>query len=158
MFVCSMKASTIKFTAILVISIIALLTLVRFVPGYETAAVLLDHEKVTFDGIRKEDDRRTFAAQFGWEIALPAVSQEEVTVPQEFDEVYESYNTIQKAQGLDLSRYRGKTVMRETYTVTNYKDYDGTVYLNLLVYKNRVIGGDVCSAALDGFVAGFRGE
>ena len=50
---------------------------------------------------------------------------------------------------------RGKTVMKYSYRITNYEGCDGEVYATLLVYKNRVIGGDVASAALDGFMHGF---
>ena len=45
-----------------------------------------------------------------------------------------------------------------TFVVTNYPDYEGTVYANVLVYRNRVIGGDVCSADVTGFVVGFNGN
>ena len=52
--------------------------------------------------------------------------------------------------------FKKKTVMRYTYAVTNYPNYDGEVYVNILVYKNTVIGGDVCSADVNGFVHGFE--
>ena len=80
----------------------------------------------------------------------------EVTIPAEFDKVFAGYNELQKAQGLDLSKYKKKTVTRYTFTVTNYDGYDGTVYANVLVYRNRVIGGDICSADVSGFIHGFE--
>ena len=46
--------------------------------------------------------------------------------------------------------------MRYTYEVTNYEDYDGVVYANLIVYRGRVIGGDICSADVTGFIHGFE--
>ena len=66
------------------------------------------------------------------------------------------YNEIQRRQGLDLSAYKKKSVMRYTYAVKNYPDYDGEVLVNILVYKNTVIGGDVCSADVSGFVHGLE--
>ena len=33
---------------------------------------------------------------------------------------------------------------------------DGSIRANLLVYDGVVIGGDVCSVALDGFMHGFE--
>ena len=30
---------------------------------------------------------------------------------------------------------------RYTYKVLNYPNYDGTVYANILVYRNRVVAG-----------------
>ena len=75
----------------------------------------------------------------------------------DYRKVYAAYNELQKEQGLNLSRYKGKDVTRYTFAITNYKDYEGTVYANVLVYRNRVIGGDVCSADVSGFVHGFEG-
>ena len=49
-----------------------------------------------------------------------------------------------------------KSVMLYTYSVKNYPGYEGEVHVNLLVYKNTVIGGDVCSADVNGFVHGFE--
>ena len=46
--------------------------------------------------------------------------------------------------------------MRYTYELTNYDGYDGKVYVNMIVYRNRVIGGDVCSADVNGFIHGFE--
>ncbi len=46
--------------------------------------------------------------------------------------------------------------MRYTYEITNYEGYEGTVYVNLLVYRNKIVGGDVCSADASGFIHGFE--
>ena len=78
------------------------------------------------------------------------------TIPDEFDRIYTGYNNIQKEQGLDLSKYRKKELTRYTFEVTNYNGYDGKVYANVLVYRNKVVGGDICSADITGFVHGFE--
>ena len=62
---------------------------------------------------------------------------------------------MQKEQGLSLAPYKGKEVTRYTYKVTNYEGYEGEVYINLLVYRSKIIGGDVCSADSSGFIHGF---
>ena len=48
-----------------------------------------------------------------------------------------------------------KSVTRYSYRITNYPDYDGDVLANVLIYKNRVIGGDICSTDANGFIHGF---
>ncbi|MBR5870646.1 MAG: DUF4830 domain-containing protein [Clostridia bacterium] len=156
MFVYSVRASALRFVSVIVISVIALAALVVFVPTYVPTSLLLGEDKIIYDNIGSSEARRAFLAGFGWEIDEAAAEEEAVVIPARFDAVYEDYNAIQKAQGLNLERYRGKTVMRYTYPVENYPDYDGTVYATLLVYKDRVIGGDVCSAALDGFAHGWK--
>ena len=77
----------------------------------------------------------------------------EVLIPDEFDEVFERYNKIQKEAGMDLSPYHGKRVKCWTYRVLNIPD-QGEVMANLYVYKNKIIGGDISSARLDGFMHG----
>ena len=53
-------------------------------------------------------------------------------------------------------KFKNKDVTRYTFAVTNYQGYEGTVYANVLFYRNRVIGGDICSADISGFVHGFE--
>ena len=72
-------------------------------------------------------------------------------MPENFDRVILGYNQIQKKQGLDLSKYERKRVTHYAYEVTNY-EHDGTVYVNLLVHKNKIIAADISSAANGGFV------
>ena len=63
-----------------------------------------------------------------------------------------TYNEIQKQQGLDLTKYQKKTAKRYTYKVTNYPNYEGTVYANIIIYRDKVIAGDICSADSRGFI------
>lgn len=100
------------------------------------------------------EERVRYLTAFGWELAEDPYEVAEVIIPEKFGEVYEQYNSIQKAQGFDLEKYKGKRVKRWTYQVTNYPD-NPDVVANLLIYNDEVIGGDVCSVALDGFMHGF---
>ncbi|MGI6261663.1 MAG: DUF4830 domain-containing protein [Acutalibacteraceae bacterium] len=100
--------------------------------------------------------RRAFLAQFGWEVSDEPTEICEVIIPETFDSVYQKYNELQQTQEFDLTRYQGRRVKRWTYEVKNYPDYEGTVVANLLIYNNTVIGGDIASNALDGFMQGFR--
>ena len=99
-----------------------------------------------------------FLAQFGWSADPSSVQKQDVTLPGEFDKVFAGYNEIQRAQGLDLSKYKNKKITRYTIEISNYNGYDGTVYANVLVYRNKVIGGDICSADVSGFVHGFEAQ
>ena len=86
-----------------------------------------------------------------------AIEVKEVTVPGEFDKIYAGYNQMQVAQGLDLTRYKGKTLTRYTFKVTNFEGYEGEVLANVLVWRKKVVGGDICSAEIsNGFVQGFE--
>ena len=102
-----------------------------------------------------EEQRAQFLAQYGWEIAAEPSEICEVIIPAEFNEVYQTYNAIQKQQEMDLSRYKGKRVKRWTYQVTNYPDHPENVFANLLISNGKVIGGDISSSELGGFMHGF---
>ena len=158
MFVYTFRANTLRFFSIIGIALIALVSLIVFVPGYEvatTSAIQAENEKIRFDRVKDNDGRIEFIAQYGWEVEKTPLEEVTLTVPSEFDKIMKSYNELQKQQGLDLSKYKGKTVTRYTYEVTNYPGYDGKVLLNMLIYKNRVIGGDICSTDTNGFIHGF---
>ena len=103
----------------------------------------------------ENEQRISFLETFGWEVEGEEDEIVEVKIPQEFDDVFEKYNEIQKQQGCDLSKYAGKRCKRYTYVIENYPGQAEGVRANILVYKNKVIGGDVCSVELDGFMHGF---
>ena len=109
---------------------------------------------VRYDKVKTADDAAKFLGQFGWVVDAGSVETKEVTIPAQFDKVFAGYNELQKSQGLDLSKYKKKTVTRHTFTVTDYEGYEGTVYANVLVDSGRVIGGDICSADVNGFIHG----
>ena len=103
--------------------------------------------------LKSEEDRQTLIGQLGWQAEPKPVETVEVVIPKEFDEIYQNYNTLQKEQGLNLEKHRGKRCTRYTYVVLNHPAADGQgVRINLLVRSNKLIGGDVCSLGLDGFM------
>ena len=158
MFIYSMRAGTIRFFGIVCVALAALIALIAFVPELQPVAagaeVIEPAQTVSFEKIRSNEDRIAFLGEFGWQVDANAAESTTVTIPREFDKVFAAYNELQRRQGLDLSTYSGKTVERYTYPVTNYENYEGTVLANLLIYRGRVIGADICSADTAGFVHG----
>ena len=161
MFICSMRAGTIRFFAIICVALAALITLIALVPELQPVAAAgtevpaENTETVNYEKIRSNEDRITFLAQFGWQVEETPNESANVAIPAEFDKGFAAYNELQRAQGLDLSKYASRTVERYTYRVTNYEGYDGEVLANLLICRGRVIGGDICSADQNGFLHGF---
>ncbi|MBR2371194.1 MAG: DUF4830 domain-containing protein [Clostridia bacterium] len=160
MFIYSFKAGTVRFFGVLCVTLLALITLIAFVPSYDSSVPTgaVQSDTVSYDKIKTNEDRINFLKQFGWQTEEEPVEIKEITIPTQFDKVLGAYNELQRSQGLDLAKYKNKTVTRYTYIVTNYPDYDGVVYANILVYRKRVIGGDICSADRSGFVTGFDGK
>ena len=161
MFIYSFRANTVKLVGVICVALTVLITLIAFVPTYaissQTSATPDDTAvSYSYDKIKSTADVVSFLSQFGWTVAAEPVEVKTVTIPSEFDKVFAAYNEMQKEQGLNLAKYKNKEVTRYTFSVSNYEGYDGTVYANVLVYRNRVIGGDICSADVSGFVHGFE--
>ena len=159
MFIYSLRAGTIKMIGVLCVALTVLITLIAFVPTYVANAdggVVEPTVSYSYDKVRSAADAAAFLSQFGWQVEATPVETRTVTIPAEFDKVFAAYNEMQKEQGLNLLKYKGKEVTRYTFAVTNYAGYEGTVYANVLVYRSKVIGGDVCSADVSGFIHGFE--
>lgn len=103
---------------------------------------------------KTEEQRQEFITSLGWVVNSEPDEVVEVVIPKKFDEVYENYNNIQKEQGMNLQRYQGKRCKRYSYTVLNHPSGATNVRLNLLVCGNKIVGGDVSSLGMDGFMQG----
>lgn len=155
MFIYSVKASTLKFAAIVLVGISVFFALFFFIPPTEEGDAGVE-VSVSYEKIKSNEDRRALLTSLGYEVSESEIESVKIRIPSEFDKIYAGYNEMQKAGGFDLSKYKNREVERYTYTVTNYEGYEGTVYANLIVYRGKVIGGDVCSADADGFCHGLE--
>ena len=94
-----------------------------------------------------------FLLGFKIEINPSPVSFEEITIPEEFDEIYTNYNFLQIQAGLDLLDFRGMPAVRYTYKILNFPQNDGkTVYANVICVGSKPVGGDICCPSIDGFL------
>ncbi len=140
------------FAAIFLITFVIIIALI-FLPKNPES-------KINYDGgsynteVGTVEEISDFSAQFGWKINLQPIEVTEIIVPYEFNDIYEYYNDIQKQQGLDLSKYKGERCRKYTFKVLNYPN-SNDVNINLLVFKNRVIGGDISESTVNGFIKKF---
>lgn len=157
MFIVSIKGSKlIRATVFALIAVFALIGGIISVSNEKSKPVS------TIGGIslkaETSEERIAFFSQFGWQVKETPLEIKEVVIPEEFDETYTEYNEIQKKQSLNLEKYKGVRVKHFTYEILNYPGYDsdsGLIHGNILVYDNTVIGGDVCSIELGGFMHTF---
>ncbi|MGN1030705.1 MAG: DUF4830 domain-containing protein [Butyricicoccaceae bacterium] len=107
--------------------------------------------------VKTNEQRIAYLAQCGWEVDENSCVVQEVIIPSEFSGNYQAYAELQARQGFDLEALKGKRVKQVTYTVTNWTDPNEGVVANLLIYKNRVVAGDITSMSADGFTRALTG-
>ncbi len=161
MFVVSVSKNKIKkavLTAVAVVILsLALVFLIKYIGSFQSAQTSTEISLSAAD----EEALLQFVSLCGWEVDEEPVEVREVVIPEVFDDVYNNYNKIQLSQGFNLEKYAGQRVKRWTYIIRNYPDTapaDDYIRLNILVSDGVIIGGDVCSVKLDGFMHGFYKE
>lgn len=97
--------------------------------------------------IRTNDDRLAYLGGLGWQVSPQPIATEELLIPEQFDDSYTGYLKLQSDQGFDLTQYQGKRVKRYTYQLNNYPSQAEPVQISLLIYKNRVVGGQIQSSS-----------
>ena len=105
-------------------------------------------------GVKSNEDRVAYLEGYGWQVLEEPLATEELLIPEEMDESYDDYLALQTSQGFYLEQYAGKRVKRYTYEITNYPTGEAGVQANLMLYRNTVIGGEVLSPQMDGFLHG----
>lgn len=104
--------------------------------------------------VKTERERQDYLAQWGWQVSeTPSV--EELLIPTVLDQSYTEYLALQEAQGFpSLTEMTGERVKRYSYQVTNYPTGEPDVQVNLLIYQDQVVAGEVFSPQVDGFIHG----
>lgn len=143
MFVYSLRASTLKFFAFLLLSVGLLVGIVIW--GSSEARAVSATGEVNLSGIKTNEQRIAFLEGLGISVEAEPSEEKSFRLPDNFDRVTNSYNEIQKSQGLDLSKYKGKKLTRYTYKVTNFAKEGTDAYASIFIYRNRIVAADVSS-------------
>jgi hypothetical protein len=106
--------------------------------------------------VRNNRQRVGYLESLGWRVEEDALDEQKVKIPVSFSDVYLKYNALQIAQGFDLTRYGGVEATRYTYKVKNHPSSENDIVADIIVYKDKVIAGDIQSCAPDGFMNGLK--
>ena len=154
MFVFSLKASKLKYLLSAILCVAVAVFVITLMPDTEhsvsvngTVSEYKDSKKIRFDDIDDKEDVVEFAESLGYGVDDSRAEVVEVKLPSKADAVLEEYNNLQKSQGFNLMKYKNKTVVRYTFPVTKLPDEQtlqaDPVLLTIIVYKDKVIGGDL---------------
>lgn len=156
MFIVSLKASkTNVITFVVCLALVIGVSALYIMSDKAPAAATINGMSVNYSA-KDTAEMVAFLKQYGWDVDPDTAETKEVIIPSTFDETYDKYNRIQKKQNLDLTKYRSKRVKQVSMPVTNYPGMTKGVNANLLIYEDKVIGGDISSTELDGFMHGFE--
>ena len=160
LFVVSVSSRKFKKIGIVVAAVMLVMGVVTIYSCFSDTNNSINKSTATNNVVEGTSGILDFISSFGWEVINEPDDVREVIIPVEFDDVYKNYNEIQISQGYDLEKYAGERVKKWSFTITNYPEYEECDYIkiNILVFEGKVIGGDVCSVKLDGFMHGFALE
>lgn len=155
MMIVSAKVSKRKFLTGLLIAVAVIALLVFLCSKADASGGEPAEDPATANTAADNEARLSFLQSFGWEVANAPVETQEVRIPEEFNDVFTRYNELQKSQGYDLSEYAGKSVKRYVYRIENHPD-GADHFATLLIYKNKIIGGDITGTGAGGTIHGFK--
>ena len=150
MFVFTMKASGLKFFGVLALSIAILATAISILPSV-TASTDVAAVSTNFKNVSTVQDMTNFLYQLGISVDPEPIEVFEYEIPTEFNSVLESYNEIQRSQGLNLKRYLGKDATVYIFKVNDHET-DADIFATLFIRNGRVIAGDISSTEGEGMV------
>lgn len=149
MFIINLKFSLARIVALLIaVTALFIATVAISLERFENKAV----SATITEGFSAYD----YICSFGPTVDQSGLMTDEIVVPKNFNDVYNSYNEIQKSQGFDLAKYKGCTLVRYTYPVTDYPDKEQTVFAEILTYNDIVVGADIYSTSVDGFISALK--
>lgn len=94
-----------------------------------------------------------FLSSYGWIVDKTPTERIATVLPTVADDVFDSYNRLQREAGLELESYLGRSCVRYTYIVQNYpKEIDEPVRANVLTVDGKAVGGDIMTVSANGFM------
>ncbi|MBQ0110414.1 MAG: DUF4830 domain-containing protein [Oscillospiraceae bacterium] len=95
-------------------------------------------------------ERAKFIQKLGYTLKKGTAEQvKQVVIPENFSDVYENYNHLQRECGYDLTPYKGCTAT--VYTLTLEGD---DLYAHIITYDGKIIGGDIANNRINGSMKG----
>lgn len=136
--------------------LIILCAIVVLSSAFIVSSISKDSRRVSGEVYSDVDSVCSYINSFGLEVDKLQVVQDEIIVPELFNEVYENYNNIQISQGFDLTKYKGLVLKRYTFPVTNYPEKQQNVFVEILLYQNSIVAADIYSTNAQGFIKALK--
>lgn len=93
--------------------------------------------------IESAQDIQTWFTGYGLDVDGASITADKVKIPRKWDDSFSAFNGVVQQSGLDLARYKGKTVEKWTALIPAAGSGDTSRYGVLLVYRKKAIGAYV---------------
>ena len=90
--------------------------------------------------IETAQDIQTWFTGYGIEVDGASITADKVKIPRKWDDSFMAFNTVVGQSGLDLERYKGKTVEKWQALIPSASSGEESCYGVLLVYKKKPVG------------------
>lgn len=95
----------------------------------------------------------SYIENLGWQIEQRPAEISHITLPEDFDIIYQTYNALQKESGFDLTPYKGQRLARYSYRVLNHeKSAQEEIRANVFVFQQQIVAADISTASAGGFM------
>lgn len=99
----------------------------------------------TSSKIESAQDIQTWFTGYGIEVDGASITADKVKIPRKWDDSFSAFNEVVGQSGMDLSRYKGKTVEKWQALIPSASSGEESRYGVLLVYKKKAIGAYLLS-------------
>lgn len=90
--------------------------------------------------IESAQDIQMWFTGYGLDVDGASITADKVKIPRKWDDSFSAFNGVVQQSGLDLARYKGKTVEKWTALIPAASKGDISQYGVLLVYRKKAIG------------------
>ena len=90
--------------------------------------------------IESAQDIQTWFTGYGLDVDGASITADKVKIPRKWDDSFSAFNGVVQQSGMDLTRYKGKTVEKWTALIPAASSGEPSRYGVLLVYKKKAVG------------------
>ena len=90
--------------------------------------------------IESAQDIQTWFTGYGLDVDGTSITADKVKIPRKWDDSFSAFNGVVQQSGMDLARYKGKTVEKWSALLPAASNGETSRYGVLLVYKKKAVG------------------
>lgn len=139
MFVVTLKKAGLKRVGVGVICC-ALVVFSAVLGRYISGRSVMAAAAASGNKIESAQDIQTWFTGYGLDVDAATIAADKVKIPRRWDDSFSAFNGVVQQSGMDLARYKGKTVEKWSALLPAASNGETSRYGVLLVYKKKAVG------------------